>query len=151
MFNKLSSLQPGKKCSIVKHFEKIKYMYSNESINNNLLVKEQLDNIAILKMNRQKQRNALNNELIDALKGEISLISTDERIKVVILKAIGPDFCTGHDLKELAALKNKNETLLLFQSCSDLMMMIHKLHKPVIAQVHGNASAGKLIVLFKKM
>ncbi|MFX8731582.1 enoyl-CoA hydratase-related protein, partial [Acinetobacter baumannii] len=59
----------------------------------------------------------------------------------VILAAAGPSFCAGHDLKEVRSLADHGARLALFRQCSELMQAIVRLPKPVIARVHGVATA----------
>jgi enoyl-CoA hydratase/carnithine racemase len=62
-------------------------------------------------------------------------------VKVVILAAAGPAFCTGHDLKELRSQPGRASHQAVFRRCSELMLALLHLPKPVIAQVHGIATA----------
>jgi enoyl-CoA hydratase/carnithine racemase len=61
-------------------------------------------------------------------------------VKVIILQAAGPVFCSGHDLKEMTH-QNEDEYRQLFELCSDLMQRIRRTQKPVIAKVHALATA----------
>ncbi|MEP7205559.1 MAG: enoyl-CoA hydratase [Casimicrobiaceae bacterium] len=97
--------------------------------------------IATLALNRPAQFNALDSATLDALKAELVAIAADATVRVVILAGAGRAFCPGHDLKEMLA--NANEPFLadLFARCSDVMMTIERLPQPVIAKVHGIATA----------
>lgn len=100
------------------------------------------DGIAILTMNRPESRNALSLGMISALQCEFQLIAQDKSIKVVILSGSGTAFCAGHDLREIKC-QNFDSGYIekLFSSCTILMQSMLRLPQPVIAQVHGYATA----------
>jgi enoyl-CoA hydratase/carnithine racemase len=75
--------------------------------------------------------------LIQALDG----LAADPDIKVVVIAGAGPGFCAGHDLKELRADPRRENYEATFNRCSELMLKITHLPKPVIARVHGIATA----------
>ena len=58
---------------------------------------------------------------------EINLIKEDKRIRVLIISANGPSFCSGHDLKEINSNKNKNDYDKLFNLCSEVMLSLLKI------------------------
>jgi enoyl-CoA hydratase/carnithine racemase len=97
--------------------------------------------IAWLTLNRPAQRNALSVELMSALQSEIDAIAAEKSIKVVVIAGAGPAFCAGHDLRELRANPGRQGYEAVFQQCSRLMLSLVKLPKPVIAAVHGVATA----------
>lgn len=104
----------------------------------NLLVS---DGIATLTLNRPGQRNALSTGLMAAVSEALSVIQADDDVRVVILAANGPVFCAGHDLKEIRANDSPGFYRDLFNQCSAMMLQILRLPKPVIARVHGTATA----------
>jgi enoyl-CoA hydratase/carnithine racemase len=106
-----------------------------------LLLRRDADGIAFLTLNRPAQRNALSVALMDALQGALDAIAGDGSVKVVVLSGAGPGFCAGHDLKEMRANPGRQHYEALFAQCSRLMTSIVKLPKPVIARVHGIATA----------
>ncbi len=108
---------------------------------NNLLTYEVADNIAILTLNRPNQQNALSSDLMKALIHKLDEIKDNKNIKVVTIFANGNNFCAGHDLKELKMDKSEKRFKQIFELCSSLMLKIVKLPKPVIAGVHGIATA----------
>ena len=108
---------------------------------NNLLTYEEKNKIAILTLNRPNQQNALSSELMKALIFKLDEIKDNKNIKVVTLFANGNNFCAGHDLKELKMDKSEKRFKQIFKLCSTLMVKIVKLPKPVIAGVHGIATA----------
>ena len=76
-----------------------------------------------------------------ALQTELDSIREDRSVKVVVIAGAGPGFCAGHDLKEIRANPGREQTEALFAQCSRLMVSITHLPKPVIAKVHGIATA----------
>ena len=97
--------------------------------------------VAILEMARPQARNALSMELMTALIGAFETVSRDANIKAVILRGAGPAFCAGHDLKEMRANPARAFMQQTFETCSRLMLAITRLRQPVIAEVHGIATA----------
>lgn len=98
--------------------------------------------ITTLTLNRPQSRNALSQGMISALIEVFAAIAKDDSVRVVILAGAGPAFCAGHDLKEMRAAEYARDyTEKLFGDCAALMQTIVKLPKPVIARVHGIATA----------
>ena len=97
--------------------------------------------ICTLTLNRPAQYNALSEELLDALENAFKELAADNAIRVVILAAAGKVFCGGHDLKEMRANPNREYYEALFKKCSRVMMAMIRLPQPVIARVHGVATA----------
>jgi enoyl-CoA hydratase/carnithine racemase len=97
--------------------------------------------VAWLTMNRPAARNALSMRLMQALMDELAGIETDPAVKVVVIGGAGPAFCAGHDLRELRANPERASYQATFELCSRLMISIGRLSKPVIARVHGVATA----------
>jgi enoyl-CoA hydratase/carnithine racemase len=106
-----------------------------------ILLRHDLDGIATLTLNRPQARNALSMDLMAALLEALGGIARDASVKVVILAANGPGFCAGHDLKELRSQPRREIYQAVFQCCSKLMLAILSLPQPVIARVHGIATA----------
>jgi enoyl-CoA hydratase/carnithine racemase len=106
-----------------------------------ILLRHDRDNVATLTLNRPAARNALSMGLMEALDAELAAIAADPAIKVVIIAANGPAFCAGHDLREIRATPTRAAYEAVFALCSRLMQRIVRLPKPVIAQVHGVATA----------
>lgn len=106
-----------------------------------ILLRQDADGIATLTMNRPAARNALSMELMSALMLAFEEAGKDEAVKVVVLAGAGPGFCAGHDLKELRANPERAFYEATFERCSQLMLTITHLPKPVIARVHGVATA----------
>ena len=106
-----------------------------------LLLRSDEGGVTTLTLNRPAARNALSVGLMSALQDALDEIARDARVKVVILAANGPAFCAGHDLKEMRARPGRGAYQALFAQCSRMMMAITRLPKPVIAKVHGIATA----------
>jgi enoyl-CoA hydratase/carnithine racemase len=107
-----------------------------------LVLRHDDEGVTTLTMNRPQARNALSQGMLRALLDTFIEVSTDEAARVVILAGAGPGFCAGHDLKEIKAQNySRNYTEQLFADCAELMQTIIRLPKPVIAQVHGIATA----------
>jgi enoyl-CoA hydratase/carnithine racemase len=107
-----------------------------------LLLRSDSDGIARLTLNRPRQYNALSAELMGALQAALDDIAADNCIRVVIVEGAGRGFCAGHDLKELRGRSgDKVFFQAIFKQCSRLMTTITTLPQPVIAKVHGIATA----------
>jgi enoyl-CoA hydratase/carnithine racemase len=106
-----------------------------------ILLRHDSDAIATLTLNRPAARNALSIGLMEALDTQLLSIAEDASVTVVIIDANGLAFCAGHDLREIRATPNRTAYEHLFALCSRLMQRIVHLPKPVIAQVHGVATA----------
>ena len=91
-------------------------------------------------LNRPERRNALSLTLLRDLISTLGETAADTSVHAVVVRGEGPAFCAGHDLSEMTgcSLSTARE---LFDTCSELMMAIHRLPQPVIAQVHGIATA----------
>ncbi len=97
--------------------------------------------VATLTLNRPQQFNALSQEMMAALQTELEALDDDESVRVVVVGAQGKAFCPGHDLKQMKANPSLEYYQRLFAQCTKLMMTIQRLHAPVIARVHGIATA----------
>ena len=106
-----------------------------------VLLRADRDGVATLTLNRPKARNALSTALMTALHEELRRIQDDDDVRVVVIAGNGPGFCAGHDLKEIRANPGRQAYATLFAQCSDLMLAITRLPKPVICRVHGIATA----------
>src|SRR5450631_2600530 len=98
--------------------------------------------VTALTLNRPEARNALSLGMLLALSAELRRAATDPSVRVVVLTGAGPAFCAGHDLKEIRAENfGSAYSEALFAECTKVMLAIVRLPKPVIAQVHGVATA----------
>jgi enoyl-CoA hydratase/carnithine racemase len=105
-----------------------------------LLLHTVSDGVAWLTLNRPQARNALSVPLMTALEAALDAIEADRSVHVAVLAGAGPAFCAGHDLKEVRA-GDADAHQALFAQCSRLMLRITSLRVPVIARVHGIATA----------
>lgn len=106
-----------------------------------VLLREDTAGICTLTMNRPRQYNALSESLIEALRQSFEAIASDPSVRVVVIAGAGPGFCAGHDLKEMSAQSEQDYFEDLFARCNQLMRDIIALPQPVIAKVHGLATA----------
>jgi enoyl-CoA hydratase/carnithine racemase len=106
-----------------------------------ILLRRDAGGVAWLTLNRPAARNALSMGLMEVLDAEVARIETDASVKVVVIGGAGPGFCAGHDLRELRATPTRALYDATFALCARLMLRIVRLPKPVIARVHGVATA----------
>jgi enoyl-CoA hydratase/carnithine racemase len=111
------------------------------STDEKILLRSDSNGIATLTLNRPKQYNALSEELLAELQRALKEIEKDESVRVLVIAGSGPAFCAGHDLKQMRADPRKSYYAQLFAQCSDVMKTITRLPQPVIARVHGIATA----------
>jgi enoyl-CoA hydratase/carnithine racemase len=97
--------------------------------------------VVMLTLNRPQAFNALSEAMLAALQREFDSIAGDESVRVVVLAAEGKAFCAGHDLKEMRATPSLNYYRRLFARCSKVMLAVQRLPVPVVARVHGVATA----------
>ena len=97
--------------------------------------------VVTLTMNRPGNFNALGEEMLGALQAALDKLADDESVRVVVIAAEGKAFCPGHNLKEMLARPELAYYQQLFSQCSRVMLSIQKLPVPVIARVHGIATA----------
>jgi enoyl-CoA hydratase/carnithine racemase len=105
------------------------------------LLRRDADGVAWLTLNRPAARNALSLGLMEALDAELAQIETTPTVKVVVIGGAGAAFCAGHDLRELRATPTRAFYEAAFALSSRLMSRVVRLPKPVIARVHGVATA----------
>jgi enoyl-CoA hydratase/carnithine racemase len=99
------------------------------------------DGIATLTLDRPAARNALSSAVLAELLDHLRAIDTDASVHVVVLAGNGPAFSAGHDLRELRDNPGPEFRTELFERCSEVMLAILGLRQPVIAKVHGVATA----------
>src|SRR5262245_16784937 len=115
-------------------------MASPNTTNAPVLISEVRDGVARLVLNRAEKRNALSWELLQALEAAQAQIARDGSARVVVVSARGPVFCAGHDLGEMVGC-SADDYRDLFALCSRVMHGFRRLPQPVIARVHGLATA----------
>ena len=102
--------------------------------------------VAHLTMNAPERLNALSDEMLAALQTTLDGCATNPKIRVITLSGAGKAFCAGHDLRQMTAMRQSPDGGVaalrdLFDRCSSVMARIQSMPQPVIAQVHGIATA----------
>jgi methylglutaconyl-CoA hydratase len=102
------------------------------------------DSIRVLTLNRPEKRNALNDELIAALKAALREADDDDSVRAIVIRGAGKDFCSGADLSSIQkiATASYEENVEDARSLAELFLLIRQVRVPVIAAVHGRALAG---------
>ena len=98
------------------------------------------DQIAVLTLNNPQRRNALSRPLLESLRERLAQVAADPGAHVVVLRAEGPVFSSGHDLRELVGGREEDYACL-FALCTEVMEAVRQLPQPVIAEVQGLATA----------
>ena len=111
-----------------------------------ILLREDIDGVAVLTLNRPETRNSLSEAMLASLREALMAIAANRSVRAVILAANGPAFSAGHDLKEMTARRTDHDggrayTRQLMETCSAVMLSIVRLPQPVIAAVEGVAAA----------
>jgi len=111
-----------------------------------LLERRDTNAVAHLTMNAPERLNALSDEMLAALQSEFDALKDDSSIRAITLSGNGKAFCAGHDLKQMTAGRQSQDGgrayfADLFNRCATMMQTIQQLPQPVIAQVHGIATA----------
>jgi enoyl-CoA hydratase/carnithine racemase len=106
-----------------------------------VLRREDRDGVATLVLNRPEQANALSEALLAALQESLDEIARAPDVRVVVIAGAGRAFCAGHDLREMRARPDEAWYRDLFGRCSRMMQTLRALPQPVIARVHGVATA----------
>src|ERR1700678_1729795 len=106
-----------------------------------ILLREDRDGIVTLTLNRPTQFNSLSQAMLSALQLALDAIAADASARVVVIAAAGKAYCAGHDLKEMRANRDKAFIRGLFDQCSKMMLTLTRMPQPVIARVHGIATA----------
>ncbi|WP_299298674.1 enoyl-CoA hydratase [uncultured Tateyamaria sp.] len=111
-----------------------------------ILEREVANGVAHLRLNAPERLNALSDEMISALHSALDEIADDNSVRAVVLSGAGKAFCAGHDLKQMTAGRQAEDGGAayfkdLFDRCAAMMARVQSLPQPVIAQVHGIATA----------
>lgn len=96
--------------------------------------------VATVVLNRPRRRNALSLEMLGALREALSAVGDDPGVRAVVLGAEGPVFSSGHDLREITE-GDEAVHRRVFDACAEVMLLVHRIPKPVIARVQGLATA----------
>jgi enoyl-CoA hydratase/carnithine racemase len=94
-----------------------------------------------LVLNRAERRNALSHSVMLELLDALDAVAADQETRVLVIEGRGPAFSAGHDLAEMTEPHDADFYEQLFAVCVDLMTRLHELPQPVIAKVHGVATA----------
>lgn len=111
-----------------------------EAMTSKPVLYEAAESIGILMLNNPERRNALSEAVLREIKARLEEAMQDSNIRVVIIRAIGKVFSSGHDLRELVD-RDEESYARVFARCTEVMEAIRLLPKPVIAQVQGLAAA----------
>ncbi|MEM6743033.1 MAG: enoyl-CoA hydratase [Pseudomonadota bacterium] len=116
-----------------------------------LVLREDLGAVARLTLNNGAKLNPLSEQMLTRLQAEIDRLAVDRSIRAVILRGAGKAFCAGHDLKQMQAARDASPDgsadggrayyQALFAQCGRMMTSLTRLPQPVIAEVHGIATA----------
>ena len=111
-----------------------------------ILERNDKNSVAYILLNSPDTLNSLSDEMLAALTKEFENLKNDPKIRAVVLEGACKAFCAGHNLKEMTKGRKAEDGgkayfLDLFKRCARMMMLIQKLPQPVIAKVHGIATA----------
>ena len=116
-------------------------MAEETKIINTVVTQKDKQGIGRITINRPEAYNALSITCMQSLIGAFKLLSADDGVRVIVLSGAGKGFCAGHDLAEMRSHPDKEFQQLTFSTCATLMLSIVRSPKPVIAKVHGVATA----------
>jgi len=116
-------------------------MSENQTVSQAPVLRRDENGICHLTLNRPRAYNALSTACMAALTRALADVAADPSVKVVILAGSGKGFCAGHDLKEMRSCPDREFYAKIFDTCTEMMLAITRLPIPVIAKVHGIATA----------
>jgi enoyl-CoA hydratase/carnithine racemase len=100
------------------------------------------DGVCTLTLNHPEALNSLSNNMLSALKAELIALKSNSAARVLILAGSGRAFCAGHNLKEMHSQRDDSaHAKQLFALCSEVMLLLSEMPQPVVARVHGVATA----------
>ncbi len=99
-----------------------------------------VDSIGSITLNSPRTANALSKNMILELICALKSFGDESSVKVIIIKAAGKHFCSGHNLNEMLD-GGVTEYKFIFNQCAEMMLLIHEIPQIVIAQIHGVATA----------
>jgi enoyl-CoA hydratase/carnithine racemase len=115
---------------------------TKEKINMDAVLLEREGPLGWLILNRPQKRNALSCEMMLEVLKKLDVVAEDPTIRVLVIRGNGPIFSAGHDLKEVSDHQDDLHSIRgIFATCNRMMLRLHDLPQPVIAQVHGIATA----------
>lgn len=111
-----------------------------------ILLRQEIDDVTVLTLNRPQFSNALSETMLSALSDALTAVANNQGVRTVVLAANGSAFCAGHDLKELTGRRSDPDGGRAFfermwEACGAVMQAIVHLPQPVIAAVQGPATA----------
>ncbi|MBI3094394.1 MAG: enoyl-CoA hydratase [Rhodocyclales bacterium] len=106
-----------------------------------ILMRADKDGVATLTLNRPAQFNSLSEEMLTELQAAFDAIAADKSVRAVVIAGAGKAFCAGHDLKQMRANHSKAYMQKLFKQCGKVMTTLVEMPQPVIARIHGIATA----------
>ena len=106
-----------------------------------ILLRADSGGVTTLTLNRPTQFNSLSEEMLEELQAALDAIAADASVRAVVIAGAGKAFCSGHDLKQMRANHSKAYMQKLFQACGRMMMTLVEMPQPVIARIHGIATA----------
>ncbi len=106
-----------------------------------LVLRQDKEGVAYLTLNRPKAYNALSLACMQELIHQLNAVADDKSVKAVVLSGSGKGFCAGHDLREMKEGGTEAFYQETFSTCAELMAKVQSVPQPVIAKVHGIATA----------
>lgn len=106
-----------------------------------ILLSDRVGDVATLTLNRPDQFNALSEALLDTLKAALAELADDDSLRCLVIAGAGRAFCAGHDLRQMRGKPDEAYYRALFAQCGEVMMTIARFPVPVVARVHGIATA----------
>ena len=114
---------------------------SRRSTADDILLRDRVGDVVTLTLNRPDQFNALSEELLDALTVALADLAGDGDLRCLVIAGAGRAFCAGHDLRQMRGNPDEAYYQDLFARCGAVMLAIARFPVPVIAKVHGVATA----------
>jgi len=108
---------------------------------NHLVALEKEEEVSLISLNDEGSFNSLSKNLLNELFEALKEAEEDSSTKVIVLKGVGRGFSAGHNLKEVQENENESFYRELLDCCKEVMIFLPNLNKPVIAEVHGVATA----------
>jgi enoyl-CoA hydratase/carnithine racemase len=112
-----------------------------QAANEPILLRADAGGVATLTLNRPGQFNSLSEEMLSELQSALDAIAAEPSTRVVVIAGAGKAFCAGHDLKQMRANHSKDYMQDLFKQCGKVMTTITRMPQPVVARIHGIATA----------
>lgn len=106
-----------------------------------LTLRSDVNGIRTITLNNPKKRNALSLSMLESIKADLTHNISSRDLRVIVLRANGPVFSSGHDLKELRSDTGMDYHTKVFDVCSEVMKLVQDIPVPVIAEVQGLATA----------